>query len=70
MLDDILKPKPKLAKKNVKNIPYSLRTVRDIFLSLTEKWRKNQAAQRCRQLFALENRSFQRKRAVFVELVT
>ena len=23
MLDDILKPKPKLAKKNVKNIPYS-----------------------------------------------
>lgn len=34
----------------------SKRTVRDIFLFLTEKRRKNQAAQRCRQLFALENR--------------
>lgn len=48
----------------------SKRTVRDIFLFLTEKRRKNQAAQRCRQLFALENRSFQRKRAVLMELVT
>ena len=48
----------------------SKRTVRDIFLFLTEKWRKNQAAQRCRQLFALENRSFLRKRAVVLELVT